>query len=357
MPRLNISHQRLHNQSIALPRFEQPSDVVAWLGAVQAQDYPGSLWAIGLRMRNAVEGAVEQAVANRTIIRTWPMRGTLHFVAAADVRWMLDLLAPRVVAGLARRHQQLELDELTFSKSRKLFVRVLRGRRQLTRTAMYEVLERANISTAGQRGIHILGRLALDGVVCFGAREGKQQTFALLDEWVPSVETRPREEALAELARRYFSSHGPATLRDFVWWSGLRMGDARTALELAKTHLGTETIGEQTYWFASIVRTVRNLPQRVHLLPPYDEYTVAYKDRSAVLNRLHARLASSGNGILYPSIVVDGQVVGTWKRELNKGQLVLRPGLFARLNKSETRELVSAASRYGDFLGLPVVLS
>ena len=357
LSRLNIAYQRLCNQYIARPAIEKPSEVVSWFGAVQAQDYVGSLWAIGLRMSNAVEGAVEQAVADRTIIRTWPMRGTLHFVAVGDIRWMLELLAPRVLASAARRQHQLELDELTFIRSRKLFERALRGGKQLTRSAAYELLKRAHISPAGQRGIHILGRLALDGVLCFGAREGKQQTFALLDEWAPPAKTKPREEALAELARRYFSSHGPATLQDFAWWSGLRMGDARTALELAKTHLVTETVGEQSYWFSSTARTVKDSPERVHLLPPYDEYTVAYKDRSAVLDPRHARLASSGNGIFYPSIVLDGQVVGTWKRELNRGQLLLKPSPFARLNKSETRALASAASRYGDFLGLPVALS
>jgi hypothetical protein len=357
---MNIGHQRLYNQYIARPTFEGVSDVVAWLGAVQAQDYFGSLWAIGLRMRNAVEGAVEQAIANKSIIRTWPMRGTLHFVAAADVRWMLELLTPRVVAGPARRHhQQVGLDELIFARSRKLFERVLQGGKQLTRNAMYESLEKAHISTAGQRGLHILSQLAQDGVICFGARQGRQQTFALLDEWVPSAGSKPREEALAELARRYFSSHGPATLQDFAWWSGLTMGDAREGLEMGKAQLVNEAVDGKIYWFASSMRTAtaKAASPTAHLLPAYDEYTVAYKDRSAVLDPLHAREASSGKGIFYPTIVVDGQVVGTWKRELRKEELVVKPSPFEQLNKSETRAFASAASRYGDFLGSSVVLA
>jgi hypothetical protein len=166
MTNSDIARLRLNNQRIAGARFEQPADVVAWLGAVQAQDYLGSLRAVGLRMRKAVETDTEQALANRTIIRTWPMRGTLHFVAAADIRWMLELLTPRIVAGNARRlHRQLGLNEATFARSKDLFVRALEGGKQLTRNAMYEVLEAAGISTTGQRGLHILSRLAQDGLI------------------------------------------------------------------------------------------------------------------------------------------------------------------------------------------------
>jgi len=206
---LDIARLRLHNQQIAGATFNQPSDVVAWLGAVQAQDYLGALWAVGLRMRNAVEADIERALANRTIIRTWPMRGTLHFVAAADVRWMIELLTPRIVAGSARRlHQQFGLDEATFARGKELFARALQGGKQLTRNAMYKALEAGGISTDGQRGLHILGRLAHDGVICFGARVGKQQTFALLDELViaptPFAKLKRAEtRAIAEAASRY----------------------------------------------------------------------------------------------------------------------------------------------------------
>lgn len=186
-------------------------------------------------MRNAVEADIEQALADRTIIRTWPMRGTLHFVAATDVRWMLELLTPRIVANNAQRLlRQFGLDEAVFARSKDLFVRALQGGKRLARNAMYEVLEAGGVSTAGQRGLHILGRLAQAGVICFGAREGKQQTFALLDEWAPTARRMARDEALAEIARRYFTSHGPATLQDFAWWSGLTVANAQAALELAR---------------------------------------------------------------------------------------------------------------------------
>src|SRR5262249_6103388 len=193
----DIARLRLHNQRIARGTFEHPSDVVAWLGAVQAQDYLGALWAVGLRMRNAVEADIEQALADRTIIRTWPMRGTLHFVAAADARGMLELLTPRIVANNTQRPvRQFDLDARKFARSKDLFERGLEGGRRLTRNAMYKVLEAGGVSTAGQRGLHILWRLAQDGVICFGAREGKQQTFALLDEWAPKAKRMSRDKSL-----------------------------------------------------------------------------------------------------------------------------------------------------------------
>jgi DNA glycosylase AlkZ-like len=195
-----------------------------------------------------------------------------------------------------------------------------------------------------------------DGFICFGAREGKQQTFALLDEWAPPRSRMTRDESLAELACRYFTSHGPATLQDFAWWSGLTTADARAGLELAKPRLTQEIINGQTYWLASSMRAAKNSSQTAHLLPAFDEYTVAYKDRNAVLNPTYTKHANSGNGILYPTIVVDGQVVGTWKRTLKKDTVVITPNPFSKLKRAETLALAEAASRYGKFLDALVVL-
>lgn len=357
MQSFDIAHRRLHNQHIAEATFNKPGDVVGWLGAVQAQDYLGALWAIGLRMRHTTEAAIEQAIVDRTIIRTWPMRGTLHFVAAADVRWMLELLTPRIVARTARRLQQLDLDEATLARSQEVVAQALQGGKQLSRPALYQVLEAAHISTAGQRGIHILARLAQDGLICFGAREGKQQTFALLDEWAPASGTMERVDALAELARRYFTSHGPATLPDFVWWSGLATADARAGLERAKPHLVHEVIDGRTYWLPASPPTAKAASPAAYLLPPYDEYTVAYRDRSAVLNPEYAARADSGNGIFSPTMVVNGQVVGTWKRLFKKDALVITPRPFRLLTDAEDHALTTAARQYGNFLDMPVVLS
>ena len=357
--RLDIADRRLRNQRIAGAGFERPGAVVAWLGAVQAQDYLGALWALGLRMETANEEAIEQALADRTVVRTWPLRGTLHFVAPADIRWMLALLTPRVIAGRRARYRQLDLDSSVFDRSRDLLTRALEGGRQLTRDALYETLDAAGIATAGQRGIHILQRLALDGLLCFAARQGKQQTFALLEEWVPAARTLARDEALAELAGRYFTSHGPATLPDFTWWSGLTVADARTGIELAGPPLEREVVNGQAYWFAAVAPAAEPAASpaspTAYLLPPFDEYTVAYRDRSAVLDSLQRRLVSV-NGIFYPTIVLDGQVAGTWKRAFKKGSVVITLSPFAPLKKKERQAVAVAAERYGAFLGMPTVL-
>ena len=360
MPTLDIPRLRLYNQYISRASFEHPADVVSWLGAVQAQDYLGALWAVGLRTPEAAEKDVEKAVADKSIVRTWPMRRTLHFVAAADVRWMLELLTPRVVAASAKRAVLFGLDDKVFARSRKLFVRALEGGKQLRREAMYRVLEAGGIATGDYRGLHIIARLSQEGLLCCAAREGKQPTFALLDEWVPAARRLPRDEALAELARRYFMSHGPATVQDFVWWSGLTTADAKTGIEMAKPHLVREMIDGQAYWLASSVPAMpamKAASPTAYLLPPYDEYTVAYKDRSAVLNPLYNKLVNAGNGVFGANIVVDGQVVGTWKRAVKKAAVVITLSPFTTINKAAMRAVAVAANRYSEFLGAPVVFS
>jgi hypothetical protein len=286
------------------------------------------------------------------------MRGTLHFVAPADVRWMLKLLTPRVVAAYERRRlQQFDLDDATFARSKDVFLDALRGGRQLSRNAMYQVLEAAYIPTANQRGLHILGWLAQEGVICFGPRQGKQQTFVLLDEWVSATRALERDEALAELARRYFTSHGPATLQDFVWWSGLTTADAKAGLEMASPHLAHEAVGEQIYWLPQTMPITKEASPTAYLLPNYDEYLVGYKNRSDVFDPAHAKLVNTSTGVFTSAIVLDGQVVGTWKRTLQKGSVVISPNLFAPLPKAKYQAFVAAAKRYAAFLGLPVVLA
>ena len=355
MRSFDIARRRLRNQHLAGPPLEKPGDVVSWLGAVQAQDYAGSLWALGLRLRRgAVVADIERALAERRIIRTWPMRGTLHFVAAADVRWILALSAARAIASSAGRYRQLGLDEAVFTRSKKLFARALEGGKQLTRGALYKILEAARISTADNRGLHILSHLAQDGFICFGTREGKQPTFALLDEWAPPTKPLKRDEALAELAGRYFTSHGPATLQDFTWWSGLKAADARAGLEMVKSQFACESAGDKGYWFASSTPVVKDKSPTAYLLPLYDEYTVAYRDRGAVLDPLHTEQA--GNGIFSPPIVLNGRIVGTWNRMLKKDFIVITPRYFVKLNRAETRAVALAVGRYGEFTGLPATV-
>ena len=354
----SIASQRLRNQHIATgAALESAADVVAELGAVQAQDYAGGLWAVGLRTANATALEVERALAGRSILRTWPMRGTLHFIAAADARWMLDLLGPRVILAIKPRMLQLELDDAVLARSRKLVTRALAGNRQMPRRDLYARLEAAGISTSGGRGVHIMLRLALEGLICFGARERKQHTVALLDEWAPGARTMARPESLAELARRYFTSHGPATRRDFAWWSGLKAADVTEAIHLARAHLVRDVNdGEETWCGAASPRASDEALAAAYLLPPFDEYTVAYKDRTAVLHPKYAGRAQSG-GMLSPAIVVGGRVVGTWKRTTSRDGVTVTPAFFTRPTAAERRLVAAAAERYGRFLGVPVLLA
>ena len=353
----DIAHHRLHNQQVAQERLERPGQAVAWLGAMQAQDYASVKWAIGLRCRSTTDAGIEQAIAHKTIVRTWLMRGTLHVVAASDVRWMLALLAPRLIANSARRYQQLELDDAAFACSFETLTRVLQGGKQLTRAEVLLALEQAGIPTTDQRGYHILRRAGLEGLICFGPIQGKQQTFVLLGEWVPDGQHKKRDDALAELAERYFRSHGPATLQDFVWWSGLRVADARAGLEMAKTQLHHEAIDGQTYWRPQNGPIPKDPSPTAYLLPAYDEYFLGYKTRNAVLDSKYDMQVVSSNGVFRTIIVMDGQIVGTWKRALKRSSVVVAPDPFNVLTADEKEALLVAANQYGAFLGRSAVLA
>ena len=353
-----IGRLRLRTQGIAGARPARPEDVVARLGAVQAQDYLGALWAVGLRVGGAQEADVERALTGRRLVRTWALRGTLHLVAAADIHWMLALLMPRIIALGAARHRQLGLDEATFARSREVCHLALQGGRQLTRPNLFQALESGGISTAGQRGIHILGRLAHEGLICFGARQGKQFTFTLLDEWLAPAH-RPgkqlaREDALKELTQRYFTSRGPATVADFAWWAGLTLADARAGLEMARPHLASDVIAGETYWRPSALPAVAEAASAACLLPAFDEYLVGYQDRDAVLDPAHVRQINAGGGMLNPVIVTDGQVAGIWKRTLKKSAVFVTPVWFIAPKTAQLRAFTQAAERYGEFLGLRV---
>jgi hypothetical protein len=349
---MHIARLRLHNQHIAAPRFKRPAQIVAWLGAVQAQDFAGALWSIGLRLIGATEKDIERAIADRTIVRTWPMRGTLHFVAAADVHWMRALLTPCVVTRSAPRQRELELDASVFARCEKIFLKALRGGRQLLREEMLNLLEKARIRTAGQRGYHILWRLAQEGLLCFGPHAGKQPTFTLLDEWCPATKPLDREQSLAALATRYFTSHGPATLQDFIGWTALPAADARQGLNLAAGDLAQEVIDGKTYWFSRELPPTTKKSAVVHLLPGFDEYMLGYRDRSPSLRAGDAqKICPGSNGMFIPTVIIDGQVGGTWKRVLKKRSVSVTAFPFTSFTRTQQRTIAIAAIRYSHFLG------
>lgn len=349
----DLTSRRLCAQGITCP-LGTPHDAVARLTAVQAQDRPSALWAIGLRTTGGRAEDVEKAVGSRSIVRTWLMRGTLHFAAAEDIRWVLDLVAPRVLAGSRTRDEQLRLDEGTYERSRAAFADALGDQGCLTRSEMMRVLEEAGISTAGQRGYHILWHLALEKLICFGPMVGREQSFVLLDGWVPPGKAMPREQALGELARRYFTGHGPAGVQDLAWWSGLTISEVRKGIEVARPHLVEEAHDGVPYFSGD--GAWRDGDDHAHLLPAYDEYIIGYKDRGAVLDKDHTKDVLSSNGVFYPTIVTGGRVGGKW-RVVNKRSVSIEARPFARLSAPEIEMLGKTAERYGEFRGLPVMLS
>ncbi len=351
MPNHKIAHHRLHNQLITHQPFEKADDVVKWLCAVQAQDYAAAKWALGLRMQNATDEIIEQAFTSGAILRTHVMRPTWHFVSPTDIRWLLALTAPRVNAGNALWYRRLELDDALFLHSNTVLAKALQGGKQLNRAELVAVLQRAGIvSDNVLRFTYIIMRAELDGIICSGARRGKQFTYALLDERSPQDRILDRDEALAELVRRYFTSHGPATLQDFVWWSGLTVAEAKTGLEMVTSQLMHEVIDRQTYWYSTSIPPANDLSQIIYLLPNFDEYTVGYTDRSAIFDMSNAEKFDTRGDVLNPTIVLDGLVVGTWKRTIKKDSVLLTPNLFTTLNEAEMRALADSANRYSAFL-------
>jgi len=351
-----LIQSRLHTQRLAGTLFPTPAAVVAHFGAVQGQDYLYSLWALGMRVAEATEATVEQAIAGRQIVRTWPFRGTIHYVTAADARWMVKLTSERTLRGAARRLRQLELDDETFARSRRIIVDTLQANEQVARPDLLKALDAAGVSPAGQRGYHILWYHANEGLIGIGPRQGKQQTLVLLDEWLPPASELSRDEALAELARRYFTGHGPAQLKDFIWWSSLPAAEARSGLEAAKSFLAQETIDGKEYWYDPTQPAGEMSSPTAHLLPFLDEYLIAYRDRDAFQDPAYNKLVESGNVSFHAPFLIDGRVAGIWKRTLKKERVVIEVTAFRPLGVAERDALAAAANRFGAFLGLAAEL-
>jgi hypothetical protein len=344
----DIPSLRLASQQLGHATMSTPEGMVRWLGAVQAQDYEGGLWSIGLRLPGSTRREVEKALDDRKIVRTWAMRGTLHMVPADDVRWVLSLVAPIIIRRSSRREKELGLTTEDFQNGRELITGALEGGRNMTRPEIYRVLAEGGVSPEGQRGYYILFRLALEAVICFGSRRVKEHTFVLLDEWVKASSDPGRDEALADLARRYFTSHGPATLQDFTWWSSLPAADAREGMAALGGEIMRHEVGKKTLFSAA---GQGSYPGReAHLLPPYDEFFIAYRDRTAFINpadlaRIETRLSS------FP-FIIGGRAAGTWKKEPRKEAMVIRTRSFARLEQGDVNALDAAVGRYAAYLGI-----
>lgn len=358
MSRLATAHtdllrRRLAGQHLTSPGPKTAADVVRALGAVQAQDYAGAKWAVAQRTSGATDADVERELTAGGILRTHVLRPTWHFVAPEDIRWMLALTAPRVSAAMAYHARVNELTPAAFRRSNAALTRALAGGNHLTRPELAKVLERARLGTTSEQRVGLMMRAELDAVVCSGPRRGKQFTYALFDERVPPSEPLERDAALLELTRRYFSTRGPATARDFAWWSGLTLADSRRGIDIAATELTHVTIDEDRFYF--IDRRLPKAKPSAHLLPNYDEFFIGYKDRGAVAHRLgHSTPVTGGSWLNSHVVFVDGQLVGEWRRSVEKTRIVVELDLAASLTAAETRRIAAEAKRLGAFHGLPV---
>lgn len=351
IPALRLLNQKIHHNS-----FHTPEALVTHLGAVQAQDYPMSKWALGLRLGNTNDAAVEAALDAGNLVRTHVLRATWHIVSGQDVRWMLALSGKHIKASAAARDRDLGIDAALYTRTNDLIARALEGGKHLTREEVMQEIEKGGVPTDSSRAVHFMMHAEVDGIVCNGIMRGKQHTYALLDEKVKPGPMLSREEALTALAERYFSSHAPATLADFHWWSGLPMPDARKGLESIKSRLHSFEHAGQMYFMAQPLDPTMPNQASVLFLPAFDEYTVSYKDRSTVFDPQWHKTAITSNGIFKPIIVVNGLVVGIWKRTIQKNKVLVETEFFHTNDALPPEVMQKALQGFGEFLGLEVVL-
>lgn len=356
----DIIKHRLGCQQISQKKFTRPEDLVSWMGCIQAQEFASAKWAIGSRLiGGGGDAAIVQLFNDGKILRTHILRPTWHFVAPEDIRWMLALTAPRIKAWSAGYRRQLGMEEDVFSKSQRILKRTLKEGRQLTRKELGLALRWNGIRTDDERIVHLLMEAELDGVICSGGMRGTQFTYALMEDRVPAGKVYKREEALGELALRYFRSRGPATLGDFAWWSGLMVADAKAGVEGNRSQYGHFEMEGKTYWYYSGSGSKGKAgasaevdgDKGLYALPAFDEYTVAYTDRDLVIHPRHVQ--RSANGIFKPILVKDGRITGLWHRSVKKDHVVVKTDLFKPVGK---RLIQSAFVNYSAFMGKEVAL-
>ena len=344
----DIAAQRLHNQFL-ITGLANPQNVVRKLGAMQAQDFTGAKWAVGLRSKDTTDGVVTKLFNEGKILRTHMLRPTWHFVAPEDIRWMQSLTAPRVHAFSKYYYKKEGLDEETLRKGMAVLGRTLKGGNQLTRTEVAAAFGDAGIDASGIKLAYLIMYAELEAVVCSGAMKGKQHTIALVAERAPHAKTLPKEQALKEFVTRYFTAHGPATIQDLAWWSSLSIADVKSGIELAD--LQQVEVEKKTFYFAKQADTTILSPL-VHLLPNYDEYLIAYKDRSAA-GQVVLDKAPAPDDFFYHFVTLDGQLVGGWKRKIGKSPTIDLT-MFKHFGAKQSKALDAAAQRLEDFMQLPV---
>jgi hypothetical protein len=352
-----LLQRRLGNQRLVGTSFRTAADVVSWLGAVQSQDYAAATWGLSLRAKGLSRAAIDDAFDAGEILRTHILRPTWHFVHRDDLSWLIALSGPRVDACCRSYYRAVELDARTFRRSHSVLERALAGGRHLTRPELAAVLSRSRIATSGLRLAFLVMEAELAGVICSGPRRGNQFTYALLRERAAPARGFVRDEALAELARRYFTSHGPATVRDFCWWSGLTQKDAKAGLAMNASTLVQEIVEGLTCWHDGrrLGRTARS--PFVRLLANYDEYFIAFKDRGWFDGPRPSTSSARDQSIFAHQLVIDGQLWGAWSRALRGNGVHVNVRPFRTLTRTERLALEAEVERYGAFLQLEPTLS
>jgi hypothetical protein len=346
-----IALLRLVNQQIVTSAFNSVAGITRWMGAVQAQDFPMSKWAMGVRLPGSTDKTVESAIHCGEIIRTHVLRPTWHFVAAEDVYWMLQLSAPQIKTAARTRDKELGLSEAVFTKSNIIIEKALRDGNHLTRETLVALLAAEGFKNENNRVSHLLMRAEIEGIIGSGSLKAGKQTYALLAERVPETKAMKRDEAAESLAIRYFKSHGPATLKDFVWWSGLPVKECRYALEAVKNMLVSATIDSDIYWFQKPATLPVLEKNNVFLLPAFDEFIISYKNRAAALPFENHIKTISNNGIFRPMIVHNGHIIGIWKRIIKNDKINLDTEYFGSPDKATKSKVKEAFERYVQFLG------
>ncbi|TGN06987.1 winged helix DNA-binding domain-containing protein [Leptospira ilyithenensis] len=335
-----ILQLRLYSQNITNPG-KKTTDILSSLVAIQAQDRNQAKFALGSRLLDGNESEINQAIEKRKIIRTWLLRGTLHFVSAKDIHWILDLISERILAKLATYQKTLNLSPKMLSETESVILKRLSGKKELTRAELFAYIEEKNISTKENRGSIILINAALKQIICLGKDRGKQETYTLLSDWVKKPKPIPREKALSELAQRYFLRKGPATLQDFIWWSGLTLTEARLGLEKAKPFLREEIVSGQVYWMSKKENkmTGQTGPGGIFFLAGFDEYIIGYAERNLFLDPEYSKLVIQKNAIFKPTILKDGNVIGTWNKTETKNGLEINVSQFFKWKDSDREEI------------------
>jgi hypothetical protein len=356
MTHQEISHHRLASQKLYKTSPSSPQEIVRHLGAMQAQDYAMAKWAIGSRCDSS-EKVIEEAINSAEIIRTHILRPTWHLVAADDIYWMLDVSAPQVKRFTASAAKKYGLDEKKLDQINSKIEKLLTGNNHLTREEIMQELNIKKSSSEDFLSAAIMMNAELDGLVCNGKMKGKQITYALLEERVSKPSSKlTKEEALEKLAKRYFESHGPATLIDFSWWSGFQPTTCKIAINALELQFNSVEIDGQMYWFGNQIPDETNFRESVHFLPAFDEILISYKSREASILMEHQSKAFTNNGIFKPIILENGKVIGTWKRTIKKDHAKIETQFFNETDSSKKEILFEGIKAFENYLEMKIII-